>query len=151
MPQKTYYKPNRTKIRHFKTCDAARVAREVLRFDSETTPEEVLACIAMGLGFTHISLSRVQVVEASLVPAVIRNFPALIEKFIVILANLIKKYSWLKPYLKEAIEDLMIAKKLVDKFIEMTEPKQELCINVINREKCACKKEVPNRPLIEKT
>lgn len=148
MPQKTYYKPNRTKPRHFKTCDAARVAREVLRFDTETTPEEVLACIALGLGFTHISLSRVVAVEASLFPKVIRNLPAIVERLIEVLAALIKKYSWLKPILKEIIDDLVVAKKLVDKFLELTEPKQELCINVINRDKCACKREVPKTLLI---
>jgi len=57
MTVKTYNKPNRTKIRTFTSCDVARIAREVVR-DEGSTPEEVLACIAKGLGFTHISLSR---------------------------------------------------------------------------------------------
>lgn len=57
-------RPNRTKPRYFSSCDAARIAREVVR-DRDETPEEVLACIAKGFGFTHISMSRVKSVQAN--------------------------------------------------------------------------------------
>ena len=43
--------------RFFKPCDVARIARNCVS-DNNLTEEEVLACVAKGLGFSHISLSR---------------------------------------------------------------------------------------------
>ena len=64
MPKVCYIKPNRTKIRTFKPCDARRICLEVLKDDKELTPEQLLACVAEGMGFTHISLSRQRSVES---------------------------------------------------------------------------------------
>jgi hypothetical protein len=56
MPKYCFIKPNRKEIRHFKPCDAARIAK----FAAESPNygrTHVLACIAKGLGFTHVCLS----------------------------------------------------------------------------------------------
>lgn len=140
MPVKTYYKPNRTKPRYFKMCDAARIAREVVRDNPGDTPEEVLACIAKGLGFTHISLSRPTSVQASALPAVIiRNLPALLEKLSEVITILIKRYGWLLPFLKDIVDGIDRIRKIIDKVIELTEPKQSPVDDVIAPGKCNCK------------
>jgi len=139
MPTKTYYKPNRTKPRLFKVCDAARIAREVVRDDPETTPEEVLACIAKGFGFTHISLSRPRVVAGSLLPTVVRNLPAIIEKLTELIVILIKRYGWLAPFFKDIVDALDKLRKIIDALTK-DDPPQSPVDEVINSEKCNCKK-----------
>jgi len=143
MAIKTYNKPNRTQpypLRYFKQCDAARVAREVIKRDPQSTPEQVLACVAKGLGFTHISLSRTTSVEASILPAVIRNLPVLVEKALTLLRALVKKYGWLLPFVKDLLNLLEKIKKIVDDILRLTEPRQERVDDVIDGEKCKCKK-----------
>lgn len=138
MPTKTYYKPNRTRPRYFRMCDAARIAREVVRDNPGDTPEEVLACIAKGLGFTHISLSRPRVVEAALFPVPIPGWPMIIEAIIVVLIRL-RKYAWLLPIIKNLIELVEAVKKAVDDFFTKSPPSAK-CEDVFG-EKCKCKKE----------
>jgi hypothetical protein len=53
----TYYRPNRKKPRYFKPCDVARIAKNCVQ-DNELPAELVLAYVARGLGFTHISLHK---------------------------------------------------------------------------------------------
>ena len=57
MPRYCFNRPNRKNKRYFSACDAARIAREVVK-DRGLTPEEVLACVAKGLGFTHIIVNK---------------------------------------------------------------------------------------------
>ena len=57
MPKICRYKPNRSQPRLFRPCDVARIARNCVE-DNRLRPEEVLACVAKGMGFTHVSLSR---------------------------------------------------------------------------------------------
>jgi len=141
MPTVTYFKPNRKRIRTFKTCDAVRVCREVLSHD-ETTPEELLACIARSMGFTHISLSRPTTVQQQLIsPAVIANLPALIESAIAALLLLAKKYGWLAALLKDLIDGLDKIRKIIERLTEDL-PTQVLVDEAINPSKCNCKKVV---------
>jgi len=137
MPTVTYYKPNRTRIRTFKTCDAVRVCREVLSHD-DTTPEELLACIAKSMGFTHISLSRPTSVTASALPNVIKNLPAILTTVINALKLLAKQYGWLAVILKDLIDLLDKVRKLIDEF-RSDVPDQALVDDVINKDKCNCK------------
>jgi hypothetical protein len=139
MPVKTYDKPNRSKPRYFKMCDAARIAREVVRDNPGDTPEEVLACIAKGFGFTHISLSRISVVEGSLFPVPIRGLPALIAGIIVALQALLKKYGYLLPVLKDIISLLQKITNILDKWLSEKEPDQAKVDDVISEGKCKCK------------
>lgn len=139
MPTVTYYKPNRTTIRTFKTCDAVRVCREVLSHD-DTTPEELLACIAKSMGFTHISLSRPTTSQAAIInlPAAIATVPVIIQKLVGFLTLLIKRYGWIAPILKEVIDGLDKIRKLIDEFRDVV-PDQVKVDDAINKEKCNCK------------
>lgn len=137
MPKKCYNKPNRTQRRYFTACDAARIAREVIKDDPETTPEEVLACIAKGFGFTHISLSRLRVVESAVIFTKIPIKPTL-----TILGKLLEKLaersSLFKRLLGPALVALKKAIELADK-IDTIDPPQAEVDNVINPGKCRCK------------
>jgi hypothetical protein len=136
MAEKCYKKPNRKRIRTFKTCDGVRIAKEIV-VDDDTTPEALLACIAKGLGFTHISLSRVRVVESSLLPS-----PGAVVSAARAIIRLIE--SWVVRYerplaiiralttIKQAIEDLI-------SLVESGAPRQERVENVIDSGKCKCK------------
>lgn len=53
MPLKTYYKPKRSHPRTFKTCDAARIAAEVVK-DGNGTEEEVMRCVALALKIDRV-------------------------------------------------------------------------------------------------
>jgi hypothetical protein len=142
MPNVTYFKPNRTRIRTFKTCDAVRICREVLSHD-DTTPEELLACIAKSMGFTHISLSRPTTSQAAIInlPAAIGTVPVIIRKVVGYLALLVKKYGWLAPVLKEVIDGLDKIRKIIDS-MGFTDPDQVKVDDAINKDKCNCKKMV---------
>lgn len=43
--------------RLLKPCDVARMAREVVK-NGYGTPEEVMACIAKGFGFSHVATKK---------------------------------------------------------------------------------------------
>jgi len=135
MPLVCINRPNRTRRRHFSACDAARIAREVVNDDPDTTPEEVLACIAKGFGFTHISLSRLRVVESSIIKP--KHALVILKKSIPLLEKLLNKFPWLKwlgplvPALKKALD--FISK------IDTLDPPQAEVDDAINKEKCKCK------------
>lgn len=137
MPQKCYNKPNRTKKRVFTACDAARISREIVNDDPETTPEEVLACIAKGFGFSHVSLSRVRVVESAVIFTKIPIKPTL-----TLLAKLLEKVyersTLLKRLLGPSLAALKKAIELADK-IDTIDPPQAAVDDVINPGKCRCK------------
>lgn len=55
MPKKTYYKPNRSKPRYFKTCDVARAGYNCYK-DTGEEPNVIVKCVAKTLGFKFIAL-----------------------------------------------------------------------------------------------
>jgi len=134
---KVYDKPVRKEPRYFTSCDAARIARQVTFDHPDETPEQVLACIAKGMGFAYISLSRTTVVESGIgfgkpkIPKVIlekaaTNFEKLLEK----LPGGIKRWGAALP----------IFKKLLDAIKpDIAEPPQALVDDVIQPGKCRCK------------
>lgn len=147
MPKVTINRPNRTRRRFFKACDAARIAREVVRDDPETTPEEVLACIAKGFGFTHVSLSRPRAVESgvslkkSALITLAKSILVLVKKIQLVFPNISK---YLIPLIR-GIEELI---NIIDA-IDFFDPESAKVDDVINKEKCVCKdapkqKEVQN-------
>lgn len=110
MVLKTYNKPFRTTTRYFTSCDAARIARQVVQDDKETTPEEVLACIAKGFGFTHVSLSRLTVVESGISLDKRAVLPALLS-----ILKLVEKARQKAGILKDFLGPIfVILKKVVD-------------------------------------
>jgi len=122
-------------------CDAARIAREVVKDDPETTPEEVLACVAKGFGFTHISLSRVRTVESAVVLTKIPIKPilSLLKRSLTQLSRVKVLRDYLGPI-------LVILDKVIDiaDILDATEPEQKKVEEVINKDKCNCKiKEKP--------
>lgn len=130
-------KPNRTKKRSFSACDAARVARQALFDDPELTPEIVLACIAKGLKFQYISLSRIEVVESGI--GLGKVDPRLAALGLSKLIILIEKGS---PFLKKYLLPLLPAlKKALDYLnkIDVAEPPQAPVDEVIPKGKCECK------------
>jgi hypothetical protein len=130
-------KPNRTKKRYFTACDAARIAREVVEDDPTATPEEVLACIAKGFGFTHISLSRLRAVESGVNLDKKAILPLLLN-----LLKLIEKAREKAGILKDFLGPIfVILKKVVDlvKKIDTIEPPQREVDEVIDPQKCKCK------------
>lgn len=148
MPKVTYYKPNRTRVRYFTACDAARIARQVVQDDSETTPEEVLACIAKGFGFTHVSLSRLRVVEAGLTLEKKQILPALVN-----LLKIIEKLAQKSKLFKDFIAPLLvIIKKIIETVdkIDTIDPPQGEVDDVINKEKCKCKNTAQEQAALEK-
>jgi hypothetical protein len=56
MPRYCFERPNRKEVRHFKSCDVARIARFAAS-NPNYGRTHVLACTAKGLGFTHVCLS----------------------------------------------------------------------------------------------
>jgi hypothetical protein len=137
MPTRTIYYPNRTKKRYFSSCDAARIAREVVK-DRGETPEQVLACIAKGFGFTHISLSRQRVVQSSILPSVIRTLPVLIEGAITLLRIFMKKFGKQIAAVKAIIDILNKVKDILDRFLTESPPDQAKVDDIIG-DGCKCK------------
>jgi hypothetical protein len=115
-------------------CDAARIAREVVK-DRGDTPEEVLACIAKGLGFTHISLSRTRVMEGNIL-AVLTKLPAILTPLIVLIRVLAKRYGWLLPILKKLLELKKAWDDVMDLF-DSTPPSVK--VESAFGDKCKCK------------
>lgn len=115
-------------------CDAARIAREVVR-DRGDTPEEVLACIAKGLGFTHISLSRTRVMEGN-IAVILTRLPAILTPLIILIRTLAKKYGWLWPIVKKLLEIKKAWEDVMD-FLDTTPPSAK--VEDVFGEKCKCK------------
>jgi len=134
---KCYNKPIRTKKRIFRTCDAARIAREVVKDDPEATPEEVLGCIAKGFGFTHISLSRMTSLQSNIGITKVPIKPTLLilEKLLV---KISKQSATLKALLIPVLATLKKLIGMADK-IDLIEPPQAEVDDVINKDKCNCK------------
>lgn len=163
MPLKCYNKPRRSERRFFKTCDAVRVCREVLSEDVLMTPEELLACIAQDLGFTHISLSRTRVVQSGL--SVILAKRVALDVLIAALEGLATAISWLQrlirnnPRLAKAIfvvEGFLKLKQAVERVVELfaeEPPDQARVEDVIDPAKCKCKRATPKpakKPIVYK-
>lgn len=51
-----FYRSPRKKSRIYKPCDVARIAVYCSNDNPDVTKEQLLACVAKSLGFTHISL-----------------------------------------------------------------------------------------------
>lgn len=139
MVQVLINRPNRTRIRYFRACDAARIAREVVKDDPETTPEEVLACIAKGMGFTHISLSRQRTADASvsLRKDTIISILKLAKKGLEIATQ---KFSFLRRYIIPILQGINDLIQLVDS-LRLFDPDSSPVEEVINKDKCKCKDE----------
>lgn len=146
---KCYLKPARKERRVFKTCDAVRICREVLAEDAETTPEELLACIAKSLGFTHISLSRVRTVQSGALARV--SAALLLKGVIIILDTIIKAVEAIQALLSRfpfvsrvivVIELLLEAKRVIEKIVDIFSepPPDQVPVNeALNPNKCNCK------------
>jgi hypothetical protein len=137
MPEVVINRPNRTKRRYFRACDAARIAREVVKDDQETTPEEVLACIAKGFGFTHVSLSRLRVVESG-IQIRPKDVVVLTKTALTLLEKLAVKFPRLAKFLAPIIEAMKKAGDYLQK-IDTIDPPQQEVDDVINKLKCQCK------------
>lgn len=142
MPIKCYNKPNRKQPRFFTACDAARIAQQVVD-DRGLTPEQVLACIAKNLGFTHISLSRQAVVEGSLVPL----GGILVRLSIASLGQLLRLLRQLKDFITSKEGLLILAKglDLLSKTIDLINkqfivPESVPVDDVVEDRFCRCKK-----------
>ncbi len=129
------YIPNRTKKRYFSACDAARIAREVVK-DQKATPEEVLACIAKGLGFTHISLSRQRVVESGVIlkKDTVVGLVLILKKASVIL---LRRFPKIAKYVIPIIKGIDALVDAIDAIIDS--PDQAKVDDAIDKDKCKCK------------
>lgn len=130
-------KQKRNKRRSFSACDAARVARQAVYDDPDMTPEIVLACIAKGMRFRYISLSRVEVVESGI--SLSKVDPRLAVLAIKKVVELIEKGP---PLLKKLIGPMIPAlKKAIDYLqkIDTIDAPQKDVDDVIPKGKCECK------------
>jgi hypothetical protein len=135
MPTICISRPNRTKKRTFTSCDVARIAREVVRDEPEATPEEVMACIAKGFGFTHVSLSRQRAVEGNVI--LTKAVPLLIT-----LLKIIEKAAKASRRFKILLGPILaIVKKVLDiiESADMFDPPQKKVDDVISPGRCRCK------------
>jgi len=122
--------------RFFTSCDAARIARNVVE-DRKERPEEVLACIAKGLGFTHISLSRPQeVVESgvNLSKGTIQASITLIKKVLNQVRINFPRIAGRIGVILDAIDRL---ERIIDRLLD--NPEQERVEDVIPPGKCSCR------------
>jgi hypothetical protein len=126
-------KPFRRNRRYFSSCDAARIAREVVK-DRGETPEEVLSCIAKGLGFTHISLSRNQTVQAGSGKAAVIIARASFSVLRSALLLLRKEWPSIFSRLGRIIEALDTIERVLDRLFD--DPEQA---KVEDLAKCKCK------------
>jgi len=140
MPLKCYNKPNRTRVRTFKVCDAARIAREVNKDDGNMTPEIIMACIAKGFGFTHISLSRPGTVVVSAIN--LSKTTTLLRKGVEAALSLSRKLDIksISNLLIRAIEIIDAIDILIDGIFQ--QPGQERVDDVLPEGVCQCKKVV---------
>ena len=133
---KCYNKPSRSQIRYFSSCDAARIARNVVS-DRNERPEEVLACIAKGLGFTHISLSR----DRDVVEAGVNLSKGTIQAAIKVLKNALfvikRSFPSIAAKIGAIIELLDKLERLIDRLLD--NPPQERVEDVLPPGKCVCK------------
>ena len=121
--------------RFFKSCDAARIAKNVV-LDQKERPEEVLACIAKALGFTHISLSREQkTVEAgvNLSKGTVTTIVRTAKSFL----NFLKRrFPDFAARIGAIIEILDKVERALDVLLD--QPEQERVEDVLPPGKCNC-------------
>jgi len=136
MPTVCIKRPNRTKKRFFKPCDAARIARECIKDDPELTPEQVLACIAKGLGFATIALSRTTSVEAgvNLGKGKLTLIKIALEQIIKITP---KRFSRLIGSIAAVLKIVQEIENAID--LLFNAPEQKTVDSQIPKDKCDCK------------
>jgi hypothetical protein len=137
MTLKCYNKPNRKNPRYFSACDCARIAKQVIQ-DRNLTPEQVLACVAKNLGFTHISLSRQASapVEASVDLA---KATTLIRIFILGVERIAKIFhiTTILKRIGPILEALDVLEELLEDIFDA--PRQEPVDDVVDDSFCKCK------------
>jgi len=122
--------------RYFTSCDAARIARNVVA-DRNERPEEVLACVAKGLGFTHISLSRpTEVVESgvNISKGTVKTTITLTKS---LLNTILKRFPRYAERIAVIIEALDKFERVIDKLLDT--PPSERVEDVLPPGKCNCK------------
>lgn len=131
-----FYRPHRTRVRHFKPCDAARVAKSVVD-TGMVTPEVVLACIAGKLGFTHISLSRESTVQAGVN---ISKQVNIIKLGIQFLKRSLEKFNF--PKLIAILDSLANAIQAIEDFITLDPPSEKVedVLKTAPADACPCVK-----------
>lgn len=132
--------------RYFTSCDAARIARNVVN-DRKLTPEQVLACVAKGLGFTHISLrSESQTVVESGVSLSkdVKKAGFDLIKIVLKSAKLVipKRFSTLLGRIGAILEFLDRVERFLDRIFE--NPPQERVEDVLKDSDCRCKGDKEN-------
>jgi len=127
--------------RYFSACDAARIARNVVD-DRKTTPESVLACIAKGLGFTHISLSRENRVQESGVNISKGTVSVVINLLKRVIGLTKTRLPSIAKLLGPILDFLVNLADLIDRLLE--QPAQERVEDVIRPGECNCKDQ-PNK------
>jgi len=129
-------KPNRKRIRTFKTCDAVRICHEVIS-DDNTSPEALLACIAQSMGFTHLSMSRTRVIQSAQLPSLL-TLRTLLLQMVRLIDRLLDRYK-----LPIAVIGILARlKKVIDDITDLIEeepPPQKKVGDLIDRVKCNCK------------
>ena len=135
MPTVCRYRPNRSKKKFFSPCDVARIARNCVE-DNSLRPEEVLACIAKGLGFTHVSLSRQeQVVESGI--SLTKGQISLAKKALSAILDFVKRRA---PSLGPAIGAVLDILDKIDRVLDrILGPESEKVEDVIPKGQCECK------------
>lgn len=136
MPKVCRYKPNRTFPRLFSSCDAARIAREVAK-QKKDTPEEIMACIAKGLGFTHISLSRSGTVVESRVTLSKGTIQSAINGLKIVLSIVKSRFPSIAARIAAIIDALDKVSRFIDSILD--NPRQERVEDVLPEGKCKCK------------
>lgn len=135
MVLKTYYKPNRSKPRYFTACDAARIAEQVVN-DQNLTPEQVLACIAGKLGFTHISMSRTDGFDVVQGNVSLSKTVSLIKTAVLFIQKVAEKLN-----IKLIVQKIGYIIELLDaleRALDIFQPDQETVENIVNDSFCKC-------------
>jgi len=135
MPKVCKYIPNRSKPRLFTPCDVARIARNAVE-DGRLRPEEVLACVAKGLGFTHISLSRTGTTvnsSVSLSKSQINLAKSLLSRILTLLRDRLPSVAKIVGAILEVLDRI---DRVLDRIIG---PESEPVDDVIKPGTCNCK------------
>ena len=128
-------KPNRSAPRFFSPCDVARIARNCVD-DRNLRPEEVLACVAKGLGFTHVSLSNSQNVMESNV-SIGKNQISLLKSGLNFILGVVKRRF---PAIAKTIAGLIELLDNLDRILDrILGPESEPVDDVIKPGTCNCK------------
>jgi len=122
--------------RKFTPCDCARIARNCVS-DNDLPAEEVLACIAAGLGFSHVAVERAdkqKVVEAVVISkTTIKSGISLTKTFLTYLKN---RYSFLAARIAAILEFIDYLERIVDLLTDAPETKK---VEDAKGDNCNCK------------